>query len=157
MMLLKSVFTIFRNSPSYYLSCLNCVDLCYGLIYQNITILRDLFLCMTKYIYLYYEILNNGYHTNYLVTRYSRSRLLGTRIIDTIALFKQNENGSRKRKRAGKRVVDKAVKEWFLQVRKKDARINGPLLHQKAEDLAKKMWKDDFVATEGWFQRWKKR
>lgn len=69
-----------------------------------------------------------------------------------------NESDSRKRKRAGKEeVVDKALKEWFLQVRKKDARINGPLLRQKAEDLAKKMGKDDFVATEGWFQRWKKR
>ncbi|KAL4127580.1 hypothetical protein QTP88_011747 [Uroleucon formosanum] len=69
-----------------------------------------------------------------------------------------NESDSRKRKRAGKEeVVDKALKEWFLQVRKKDARINGPLLRQKAEDLAKKMGKDDFVATERWFQRWKKR
>lgn len=69
-----------------------------------------------------------------------------------------NESDSRKRKRSGKEeVVDKALKEWFLQVRKKDARINGPLLRQKAEDLAKKMGKDDFVATEGWFQRWKKR
>ncbi|XP_016659159.1 tigger transposable element-derived protein 6-like [Acyrthosiphon pisum] len=69
-----------------------------------------------------------------------------------------NESDSRKRKRAGKEeVVDKALKEWFLQVRKKDARINGPLLRQKAEDLTKKMGKDDFVATEGWFQRWKKR
>jgi hypothetical protein len=69
-----------------------------------------------------------------------------------------NESDSRKRKRSGKEeVVDKALKEWFLQVRKKDARINGPLLRQKAEDLAKKMEKDDFVATEGWFQRWKKR
>lgn len=40
---------------------------------------------------------------------------------------------------------------------KKDARINDPLLRQKAEYLAKKMVKDDFVAMEGWFQRWKKR
>ena len=70
----------------------------------------------------------------------------------------ENETSSRKRKRAWKEeVVDKALKEWFLQVRKKDARINGPLLRQKAEDLAKKMGKDKFVATEGWFQRWKKR
>ncbi|XP_025193423.1 tigger transposable element-derived protein 6-like [Melanaphis sacchari] len=69
-----------------------------------------------------------------------------------------NESDSQKRKRAGKEeVVDKALKEWFLQVKKKDAYINGPLLRQKAEDLAKKMGKDDFVATEGWFQRWKKR
>jgi len=37
-----------------------------------------------------------------------------------------NESDSRKRKRAGKEeVVDKALKEWFLQVRKKDARIRS--------------------------------
>ncbi|KAL4107979.1 hypothetical protein QTP88_018247 [Uroleucon formosanum] len=33
----------------------------------------------------------------------------------------------------------------------------GPLLRQNAEDLAKKMGKDDFVAAEDWFYRWKKR
>jgi len=53
----------------------------------------------------------------------------------------------------GKEVVNKVLKEWFLQVRKKDARINGLLLRQKAEDLKKKMRKNDFVAAEGWFQR----
>lgn len=38
----------------------------------------------------------------------------------------ENESGSLKRKRAGKEeFVDKALKEWFLQVRGKNARING--------------------------------
>lgn len=63
----------------------------------------------------------------------------------------ENESGSRKRKRAGKKEV---VSKAFLQVRKKDTRL---LLRQKAEDLAKKMGKGDFVATKGWFKRWKKR
>ena len=30
-------------------------------------------------------------------------------------------------------------------------------MRQKAEDLAKQMKKTNFVATDGWFQRWKKR
>lgn len=38
-----------------------------------------------------------------------------------------------------------------------NALVNGPLLRQKAEELAKKLGKDDFVATEGWFQHWKKK
>ena len=29
-------------------------------------------------------------------------------------------------------------------------------MRQKAEDLAKQMKKTNFVATDGWFQRWKK-
>ncbi|XP_025409558.1 tigger transposable element-derived protein 4-like [Sipha flava] len=49
------------------------------------------------------------------------------------------------------------MKQWFTKVREKYARVIGPLLRQKAEDLAKKMGKDDFVATEGWFHRSKKR
>lgn len=44
----------------------------------------------------------------------------------------------------------------MVQLMKKNTRINNPFLRQKAEDLAKKMRKDDFVATEGWFQRRKK-
>ncbi|KAL4103218.1 hypothetical protein QTP88_010049 [Uroleucon formosanum] len=53
--------------------------------------------------------------------------------------------------------VERALKEWFVKVRNKDARVSGPLLRQKAEELAEKMGKVDFKATEGWFHRWKKR
>jgi len=35
--------------------------------------------------------------------------------------------------------------------------ISGPLLRQKAEELAEKMGKVNFEATEGWFHQWKKR
>lgn len=69
-----------------------------------------------------------------------------------------NVNSNRKRKRVGKEEeVEEALKQWFTKVREKDVWVTGPLLRQKAEDLAKKMGKDDFVATEGWFHRWKKR
>ncbi|KAE9537667.1 hypothetical protein AGLY_006690 [Aphis glycines] len=53
--------------------------------------------------------------------------------------------------------VERALKEWFVKVRNKDARVSVPLLRQKAEELAEKMGKVDFKATEGWFHRWKKR
>jgi hypothetical protein len=53
--------------------------------------------------------------------------------------------------------VESALKLWFTNVREQDARVDGPLMRQKAEELAKRMGKDDFVATEGWFHRWKKR
>ncbi len=47
--------------------------------------------------------------------------------------------------------------EWFLKVREKDARLDGPLLREKAEWLVKTLGRPDFKVTEAWFQRWKKR
>lgn len=71
---------------------------------------------------------------------------------------KENQNLNCKRFRGGKdNEVESALKLWFTNVREQDARVDGPLMRQKAEELAKKMGKDDFVATEGWFHRWKKR
>ncbi|VVC31429.1 Homeobox domain-like,HTH CenpB-type DNA-binding domain [Cinara cedri] len=65
---------------------------------------------------------------------------------------------NRKRKRCGKDdTVERALKEWFVKVRNKDARVSGPLLCQKAEELAEKIRKVNFKATDGWFHRWKKR
>lgn len=70
----------------------------------------------------------------------------------------QNENLNCRRNRGGKdEKVESALKLWFSNVREQDARVNGPLMRQKAEELAKKMGKDEFIATEGWFHRWKKR
>ncbi|XP_025414144.1 tigger transposable element-derived protein 3-like [Sipha flava] len=69
----------------------------------------------------------------------------------------ENVNSNRERKRVSKEEVEVALKQWFTKVRQKDVRVTGPLLRQKAEDLAKKIGKDNFVATEGWFHRWKKR
>ena len=72
--------------------------------------------------------------------------------------FRDNENLSAKRKRNGKdKEVESALKLWFTNVREMDARVDGPLMRQKAEDLAVKMGKNNFVATDGWFNRWKKR
>lgn len=75
-----------------------------------------------------------------------------------LSLSKCNENVDSKRNRSGKDPqVESALKLWFKNVREKDARVDGPLMRQKAEDLAKKIGKQDFKATDGWFNRWKKR
>ncbi|XP_022160173.1 tigger transposable element-derived protein 6-like [Myzus persicae] len=69
-----------------------------------------------------------------------------------------NKNPNIKRIRSGKEEqVESALLLWFINVRKNDARINGPILRQKAEELAKKMGIENFIASEGWFYRWKKR
>ena len=82
------------------------------------------------------------------------------RLVETLLkrAFLENEDLTRRRRRTGKeQLVEVAFKEWFLKVRDRDGRLDGPLLSEKAEELAKMLGKNDFVATEGWFQRWKKR
>ena len=75
--------------------------------------------------------------------------------IETSALT--NENTDQKRARSGKdSEVESALKIWFSNVCDKNASINGPLMRPKAE-LAKSMGKEKFNATDGWFNRWKKR
>uniref|UniRef100_A0A0A9VYT7 Tigger transposable element-derived protein 4 n=1 Tax=Lygus hesperus TaxID=30085 RepID=A0A0A9VYT7_LYGHE len=70
----------------------------------------------------------------------------------------ENADLARKRKRTGKDAqVENALKEWFTQVREKDARLSGPIMREKAEQLAQKLGKEDFKATTGWFVRWRKR
>jgi hypothetical protein len=44
---------------------------------------------------------------------------------------------------------------WFGNVCEKIASINGTLVRQKAEKLAKTVRKETFSATNGWFKRWK--
>jgi len=62
----------------------------------------------------------------------------------------QNESQSQKRKRCGKDdTVERVLKEWFVKVRNKDVRVSGPSLRQKAEELAEKMGKVNFKATDG--------
>jgi len=76
--------------------------------------------------------------------------------IETSAL--NNENTDRKRARSGKdSQVESVLKIWFSNVRENNASINGLLMCQKAEELAETMDKERFSATDGWFNRWKKR
>ncbi|GBO04397.1 Tigger transposable element-derived protein 6 [Araneus ventricosus] len=49
------------------------------------------------------------------------------------------------------------MKLWFINERKRDSPISAPLMRQKAENLAEKMGLTGFVATYGWYHRWRKR
>ncbi|XP_067134723.1 tigger transposable element-derived protein 4-like [Centruroides vittatus] len=70
----------------------------------------------------------------------------------------RNENVIRKRNRTSKySQVELALKHWFHDVCEKNAPINGLVMRQKAEELAKEMGREDFIATGGWLSRWKKR
>ena len=66
--------------------------------------------------------------------------------------IKENQNLLCKRRTGKNAEIESALKLWFTDVREDDAQVNGPLMCQKAEDLAKQMKKTNFVATNGWFQ-----
>ena len=53
--------------------------------------------------------------------------------------------------------ADIALNQWFGTVTSKGRKLSGPLLKEKAEDLAKKLGHTNFVATEDWLSRWKAR
>lgn len=72
--------------------------------------------------------------------------------------WQTNDNPNRKRQRTGKDAdVEAALKTWFTSSRGRDVPLSGPLLQEKAKDLAKTMNKPDFKPTSGWFCRWKER
>ncbi|XP_054744414.1 jerky protein homolog-like [Anastrepha obliqua] len=55
-------------------------------------------------------------------------------------------------------VVDEALWIWFLQERRRGTPIGGPILKEKALAIHQKInIGGDFVASDGWLNRWKKR
>lgn len=69
-------------------------------------------------------------------------------------------NQDRKRRRSGKDgEVEAALKNWYWeQIQRGDSgRLTGDRLKKKAEEIAQELGKTGFVATNGWFQRWRKR
>lgn len=52
--------------------------------------------------------------------------------------------------------MKKALTLWFSNVREKEAPMSGPLMQQNAVDLAKKIGKSGFTASDAWLQSWRK-
>ena len=71
---------------------------------------------------------------------------------------KHGENLFRKRKRkASHEDIDEALFRWFKQARSRNAPINGPILKEKACNLAKELEINDFQISDSWIQRWRER
>ncbi|XP_025065830.1 LOW QUALITY PROTEIN: tigger transposable element-derived protein 4-like [Alligator sinensis] len=65
---------------------------------------------------------------------------------------------SRKRKREGKAPdVDRALFHWLKAKRAEGALLTGPIIKDKALQLAAAAGLSDFKASDGWFSMWKKR
>ncbi|KII71961.1 hypothetical protein RF11_08494 [Thelohanellus kitauei] len=63
-----------------------------------------------------------------------------------------------KRKREWKDLdVEEALDQLFSIVSGKGVNINGPVLKEKSEELAKKLSRNDFKAIDSWLSQWKAR
>ncbi|XP_053146016.1 uncharacterized protein LOC128342591 isoform X2 [Hemicordylus capensis] len=70
--------------------------------------------------------------------------------------WQQNANPERKRKRKGKDAdVEDALLRWFEAARASDVLISGPVLAQKARQIAEALGRPEFNPSDGWLQRWK--
>ena len=67
-------------------------------------------------------------------------------------------NTKRQRLRAGSyEKLDQAIFKWLLTVRSRDVAASALILKTKAIDFAEKMSIENFHASDGWLDRWKKR
>lgn len=53
--------------------------------------------------------------------------------------------------------VDAGLIKWLKDVRKSNLSINGPMLKQRACDIAKELGHQDFACSNGWLERFKNR
>ncbi|XKL59812.1 hypothetical protein PGB90_000828 [Kerria lacca] len=67
--------------------------------------------------------------------------------------------GKRMKLRAGKfEELEDILMKWFLQARATNIPINGPVLREKATEIARKLHvSDEFTASNGWLDRCRKR
>ncbi|XP_066554188.1 E3 ubiquitin-protein ligase RAD18 isoform X2 [Amia ocellicauda] len=72
--------------------------------------------------------------------------------------WRNNSNPERKRRRAGRAEdVETSLLNWFSQARRGQMPVSGPLLMEKAGQLAHGLGMTDFKASGGWLERWKAR
>ena len=53
--------------------------------------------------------------------------------------------------------VNKAVLKWFKRLRPKNFPANGLLIKEKALYIAKELTSNNFQASDGWLDKWKKK
>ncbi|XP_039953998.1 tigger transposable element-derived protein 6-like [Bactrocera tryoni] len=53
--------------------------------------------------------------------------------------------------------VDEMCLDWFNKARSQNIPISGPIIQEKAREIARKLGIKDFVASNGWLQKWRSR
>jgi hypothetical protein len=63
----------------------------------------------------------------------------------------------RKLKKTGNEDINEIVWDWFVSARAKKFSVSGPMLQQKAKEVADTLGKTDFKASNGWLESFRKR
>ena len=68
-------------------------------------------------------------------------------------------NGKIKRelKKTANEDINEIVWEWFVSVRAKNHRVSGPMVQEYAKQVAQKLGKTEFKASNGWLESFRKR
>ncbi|XP_050308745.1 tigger transposable element-derived protein 6-like [Anthonomus grandis grandis] len=53
--------------------------------------------------------------------------------------------------------IDKTCFDWFVKARSQSIPISGPLVKMKAKEIAITLGYNNFSASDGWLQKWRKR
>jgi hypothetical protein len=70
---------------------------------------------------------------------------------------KGSENSKRKFPKSDGEIIDIVIFQWYLHARVNNLPISGPLLKEKALELASEVGLNDFKASNGWLQKFKER
>lgn len=77
---------------------------------------------------------------------------------DKICEAYQNSPVKRQRIRTGSfEKINQALLKWYTCMDAQNLPVNGPILSEKALEFAKTFHYNDFKASNGWLQAWKKR
>ena len=71
--------------------------------------------------------------------------------------YEQLNLGQKKIKKVQYEDIDGALLQWFKTTRNANIPLNGPIVLEKAKQLATRLGHDDFKGSSGWFDKWKKR
>ena len=118
----------------------------------------------TRYEVIKFSDANPQESTRKLAEKFSCGRTQIQRIllkrVEIVAAFEANASSDTKRSRQGKNVeIDSALLEWFRKARSKNISISGPILQEKALQIAKGLdvAPPEFKASNGWLDRFKNR
>jgi len=107
----------------------------------------------------------NGLSTRQLADKYKISKSSAAKILlrseEFLADYSSNSNKGvkRKLKDISGQLIDKVVFEWFTQQRAKQIPISGPILQEKARQVAEELGdtSNTFKASNGWLEKFRNR
>uniref|UniRef100_A0A8C4QLX5 HTH CENPB-type domain-containing protein n=1 Tax=Eptatretus burgeri TaxID=7764 RepID=A0A8C4QLX5_EPTBU len=94
---------------------------------------------------------------DYALSKQTVSNIISNKDKVKEAFEKNATNKKKKIRTAAHGELDEALLKWYTQIRAKGIPLNGPLLVKKAKAFAELLNLEDFKASDGWLDKFKKR